>query len=126
MSEKTVVIAEFATAGEAHLALNRLEAESIPGFVTGAGMLPTDFSIFGRLQFSAIQLHVPESHARRANEILMTVGIEQPPPKGWEAEAEDAVDGWICSVCDTQAEEEATVCPACETPRKKRSKKKRP
>ena len=51
-SDKTVVLREFATAGEAHVALARLEAESIRAFVSGDVPNAAEFSVFGRLQYS--------------------------------------------------------------------------
>jgi hypothetical protein len=123
MSEKTVVVAEFDTSMEAHLAVARLEAEAISSFVTGDNGNPAEFSVFGRLSFSAIRLHVDESHVERAMEIL---AAPLPQPEGnWSAEAESAVEGWICHLCDTPVEESSPVCTACGEPRRAKKKKKK-
>ncbi|SRR5260370_27092266 len=127
MAENSVVLCEFKTATEAHLALERLQSEAINAFVSGAEAIPTSFSILGRMQYAPIRLHVAESEAQRANEILTALPKEK-PPKGWEAEAEMAIEGWICQLCDTQVEESATVCPACgeqrPEPKKEKPRKK--
>jgi hypothetical protein len=123
MSEKTVVLAEFSTPTEAHLALARLEAASIRGFVSGDEPNAANFSVFGRMQYAPITLHVPESQAKQAAEILSSLDQER-PVKGWEGQAEDAAEGWICHLCDTLVEDEqATVCPDCGEPRRERGKK---
>jgi hypothetical protein len=124
VSDKTVVLAEFSTPTEAHLALAQLQAESIPGFVSGDELNAANFSLLGRMQYAPITLHVPESHAERAAQILSTLPREQ-LQEGWEAQAEAAA-GWVCHLCDTQVEDEqAATCPDCGEPRKVRSKKKR-
>jgi hypothetical protein len=126
MYEKTVVVAEFASAAEAHLALGRLEAESIQGVITGEDMNPATYSLFGLMPYaSPIQLLVAESQAQLAREILAGDVQDEPLPENWEAQAEAAVDGWICHLCDTSVEENATECPACQEPRKLRQKKRR-
>lgn len=124
MSEKTVVLREFNTADEAHLALECLRAASIRAFVSGDTPIPTNFSIFGQMQYAAIRLHVDASQVKRAKELLASIRSAQ-PEKGWESRAEDAIDGWICSLCDTQVENDVNVCPACGEARPERKKKRR-
>ncbi|HEV3262312.1 MAG TPA: hypothetical protein VG013_36005 [Gemmataceae bacterium] len=115
MSDKTVVIAEFKTGTEAQLALERLQAASIEGFVSGDTPNPVNFSVFGRMPYAPIQLHVRQSQAQRAAEIL-AVPVEEELDSNWELEAE-AGGAWVCQLCDTLVEEEAPVCPSCGEPR---------
>ena len=124
MSENTIVLREFDSAAEAQLALERLRAESIRGFVSGDTPLPTNFSIFGQMQYAAMRLHVDATQAERARSILDDLPRHR-PVKGWESQAEDAIDGWICPLCDTQVEEDVTVCPACGETRHERKRKRR-
>jgi hypothetical protein len=125
MSEKTVVLAEFSTPIEAHLALGRLKAASIRGFVSGDEPNAANFSLFGRMQYAPIQLHVPESQAEQASQILRSLAREQ-AGQG-EEKTDGAGGGWTCHLCDTLVEDEqATVCPDCGEPRKERGKKKPP
>ncbi|HEY7153044.1 MAG TPA: hypothetical protein VH575_03695 [Gemmataceae bacterium] len=124
MSENTVVLCEFDSAAEAHLALEYLQAESIRGFVSGDAPIPTNFSPFGQMPYAAIRLHVEASQVRRAREVLSALRRDKPSTK-WEWQAEDALDGWICQLCDTQVDEDATVCPACGETRPQRKKKHR-
>jgi hypothetical protein len=116
-AEKTVVVAEFPTEAEAQVALTRLQEESIPAHITGGGANPVNFSLFGRMPFAPIQVHVFESQARQAKQLLSDLkGLR--PRDGWEPEAENAVDGWICQLCDTHVEDEtANACPSCGEPR---------
>jgi len=124
MSENTIVLREFDSAAEAQLALERLRAESIRSFVSGDTPLPTNFSIFGQMQYAAIRLHVDAAQAERARAILADLPRHK-PEKGWESQAEDAIDGWICPLCDTQVEVDAIVCPACGETRPERKRKRR-
>jgi hypothetical protein len=112
MFDNTVIIAEFNSPDEAHLALSRLQEASIRGFVTGDQPNPTTFSLLGRMQYDAVRLHVAESDAERAAEILANVRDAE-LSENWEDEAEMAVEGWICPVCDTEVAKELTTCPDC-------------
>lgn len=112
-AEKTVVVAEFSTVTEAQVALARLQEESIQAFISGDEPNAANFSIFGRMQYAPIQLHVAESQARQAKTLLFDVKRLE-PKAGWESEAEAAVAGWMCELCDTHVEDEAaTACPSC-------------
>jgi hypothetical protein len=125
MYEKTEVVAEFATAAEAHLALNLLQTHGVQGVLAGEDFNPGHYSVFGLMPYApAVQLCVPESQAERAREMLADRHDDMALPSGWESQAE-AVDGWICHLCDTVVEEGATVCPACQEPWKARKKKHR-
>lgn len=112
MSDNTVVLAEFNSPEEAHLALNRLREASIAGFVTGDQPNPTTFSWLGRMQFDAIRLHVAASDAERAAELLANTQNAE-LPEDWQEQAEAAVEGWICPACDTEVASELTTCPEC-------------
>ena len=66
--------------------------------------MPTaaSFSLLGRLPFAPIQIVVARSQAERARFILAAAGVEV-LESDWETLAEQAVDGWICPLCDTEA-----------------------
>ena len=124
MSENTVVLCEFDSADEARLALERLQAESIRGFISGDAPLPTTYTFLGPMPYAAIRLHVDASQVRRAREVLSALQWEK-TNRSWEGQADDAIDGWICQLCDTQVDEDATVCPACGETRPQRKKRYR-
>ena len=123
MLEKTVQAATYSITEEALAARLRLEAEGIACTLSEDSPSPTDFSIFGRMNYAPIRLYVAASQAERAAEVL---AVNEPleMDADWQAHAEAAVDGWICRNCDTQNDESAEACSACDTPR--RRKKKRP
>jgi hypothetical protein len=112
MYDPTVVIAEFNTPGEAHMALARLEAEGIAGTVSGDVPSPVNWSMLGKMQFAAIQLAVAISEVARARNIL-GLAAEEELAEGWESAAESAIDGWICVSCDTEVAADQEVCPEC-------------
>lgn len=112
MYELTEVVAEFATEAEAQVALVRLRLDRIDAEVVGHVPTAASFSLFGRLPFAPIHVVVPRSQADRARFILAAAGVEVLEP-GWEALAERAIDGWICPVCDTEADHGEDVCPCC-------------
>jgi hypothetical protein len=123
MSDKVIVVAEFATLAEAHLALELLRQHSIHGFVSDDTANPVNFSLLGRMPYApGIQLHVSQAQAAQAQQLLQS-HARQKPVKGWERQAEE-VDGWLCHLCDTYNEEDGTVCPACGEPRQTNPKKK--
>jgi hypothetical protein len=115
MAEATRVVATFQTAAEAHVAQVRLQAEGIESVVSGDVPNPAGFSLFGRLQYSAIELSVGVSDLARAQEILATPLAEDELDTSWEAAAESAVEGWICAGCDTEVPADQQVCPECGT-----------
>lgn len=116
MYELTEVVAEFATEAEAQVALVRLRLDRIDAEVVGHVPTAASFSLFGRLPFAPIHVVVPRSQADRARFILAAAGVEVLEP-GWESLAESAVDGWICPVCDTEADPGEDVCPCCASSR---------
>ncbi len=111
MLEKKVVVAEYASSEEAQVGRFRLESEEIACRLTPDGFLP-------------IQIFVEESQAEKAKAIL---AANEPLEldENWKAQAESAVEGWICHFCDTLVEESATECPECATPRRIRKKKRK-
>jgi hypothetical protein len=116
VSDKIVVLAEFDTPIEARLALSHLEAHSIRGFVAGDEVKPADL-IGGQRHGFTIQLHVLESQAERAAEILCSLPKLR-LQKGWESQAEALGGSWVCHLCDALVEDEqATTCPECGEPR---------
>lgn len=111
MYELTEIIAEFATEAEAQVALIRLRMDRLDAAVVGG--VPNTVSF---LHFAPIHIVVPRSQADRGRFILAVAGVEVLEPD-WESLAEDAVDGWICGVCDTEVEHAADVCPVCRSHR---------
>jgi hypothetical protein len=124
MHEKTVEAARFHATEEALAARLQLEAEGIACNLSEDSPSPADFSLFGRMNHAPIRLYVAASQAEQAAAILSR---NEPLEldKDWQAQAESAVEGWICHNCDTQNEESAAACSACDTPRRVRKKKKR-
>ncbi len=114
MYELTEIIAEFASEAEAQVALVRLRMDRIPAQIIGHVPTAASFSLLGRLPFSSIQLVVPRSQSDRARFILAAAGVEV-LEQDWESLAESAIDGWICSCCDTEVDHAEDVCPACDT-----------
>ena len=66
----------------------------------------------------SIHLLVAESQAEQAKAILASPDQDRSLPEDWESQAEADVDGWKCHICDTIVEESATICQACQEPRK--------
>ncbi len=124
MPEKTIQAATYATTDEALAARLRLESEGIACTLSEESPSPADVSIFGQRNDAPIRLYVAESQSERAAEVL---AANEPLEldEDWQAQAEGAVQGWICRNCDTENDEAAAVCSACDTPRRVR-KKKRP
>jgi rubrerythrin len=116
MYELTEIIAEFAIEAEAQVALVRLRMDRIQAQVVGHVPTAASFSLFGRLPFAPIQIVVVRSQAERARFILAAAGVEV-LEHDWENLAENAVDGWICTLCDTEVEHGEDVCPICHTSR---------
>jgi rubrerythrin len=116
MYELTEVVAEFATEAEAQVALVRLRMDRIDADVVGHVPTAASFSLFGRLPFAPIHVVVPRSQADRARFILAAAGVEV-LESDWETLAENAIDGWICTTCDTQVDHAEDVCPTCASSR---------
>ena len=103
MSDKLVEVAAYSIPVEAHAARGLLEAEGIRAFLEGEHAV----NVFAGIQ-CRITLHVAESDAERAVALLADV-VEGPPP--------DDSRLWLCPLCGDAVGIDATVCPACETPR---------
>jgi rubrerythrin len=116
MYETTEVIATYTDETEARAAETRLVAEGIEAVLTGATPDAASFSLFGRMQYAPIQLAVPRSQVKQALDILDYRGQEE-FGEDWEELAESAIDGWICTNCDTEVEKQEPFCPECGTPR---------
>ncbi len=124
MQEKTVQAAIYSTIDEALAARLRLESEGIACTLSEESPSPADVSIFGQRNDAPIRLYVAASQAEQAAEVLAAnepLELDQ----DWQAQAEGAIVGWICRNCDTQNDESATTCSACDTPRRVRKKKRR-
>jgi hypothetical protein len=124
MAEKTVVIAKFFSNEEAEAARLFLKGSGISCSLTADTPSPVSFSLFGRMNYAPIGLHVAASQAERATQVLAS-RRENPLPKDWMSRAEEAVDGWIGTNCDTPAPDAFAVCPECSTPRPPRHRKKK-
>jgi hypothetical protein len=72
-------------------------------------------SVFGQTPYELTGLAVPESQVEEAEKVLAQ--LDNPPEPGWEGEAEQAVEGWVCPGCDTVVPNDQTVCPECGTAR---------
>lgn len=116
MYELTEIIAEFASEAEAQVALLRLRMDRILAQVVGHVPTAASFSLFGRLPFAPIHLVVPRSQAERARFILAAAGVEV-LEHDWETLAENAIEGWLCPLCDSEVEHSDDVCPLCGTNR---------
>jgi hypothetical protein len=119
MYELTEVIAEFNTPGEAQAALSRLEAEGVAATIAGDTPNAASWSLWGQMQFAAIQLAVARSDVKRARDILSSADKEE-LEEGWESAAESAIAGWICAGCDTEVAADQDVCPECGSGRQER------
>lgn len=116
MYELTDIIAEFDTEAQAQVALVRLRMDRIHAQVVGHVPTAASFSLFGRMPFAPIQIVVVRSQADRARFILAAAGVEV-LENDWETMAENAVDGWICVKCDTEAPHSEDACPVCRASR---------
>jgi rubrerythrin len=67
---------------------------------------------------------VDSSQVQRAKEVLADLRQEK-PAANWESEAVEAIEGWICPLCDTQVEDAVMVCPACSEARPRKKKRRR-
>ncbi len=123
MQEKTVQAAIYSTTDEAMAARLRLESEGIA--CTLSEESPADVSIFGQRSDAPIRLYVAASQAEQAAEVL---AANEPLEldEDWQAQAEGAIAGWICRNCDTQNDESAATCSACDTPRRVHKKRREP
>ena len=115
MFEQTKVIAEFGSEVDAQVACVRLLLNGIEAHVTGD--VPTlANTLLGRLAFAPIQLSVAASQVEWAQFFLDVAGLEVLEPD-WESLAEQAIDGWICTRCDSNVESDDDVCPVCDSHR---------
>ena len=115
MFEQTKVIAEFGSEVDAQVACVRLLLNGIDAYITGDVPCLAN-TLFGRLSFTPIQLAVAASQVEWARFFLDVAGLEVLEPD-WESLAERAIDGWICTCCDSHADCGDDVCPVCETHR---------
>lgn len=116
MYELTEVIGEFASEAEAQVALVRLRMDRIHARLVGHVPSAASFSFLGRLPFAPIHIVVPRSQAERARFILAAAGVEV-LENDWENLAEQAIDGWICTRCDSEVDHSEDHCPICSTSR---------
>src|SRR5262249_20571527 len=107
--EITRVVAEYDNEAVALAAQAALRAAGIEAHLTNDNA--TYATLFGRLQFSPIRLAVAESRTNEARGILARFDV--PPGEGWEATAEGAIDGWICTTCDTVTTHDESTCAGC-------------
>lgn len=112
MYELTEIIAEFDTEAGAQVALVRLLMDRIQAQLVGHVPTAASFSLLGRMPFAPIQIVVARSQADRARFILAAAGVEV-LENDWESLAENAVDGWICTTCDTEVDHGDDTCPVC-------------
>src|SRR5689334_780244 len=100
MSKALQLIAEFDTPGEAQEAQALLQAEGIAAVVGDSTTSEEEAPIFGHRPSALVQVSVPVADADRARHVLQKT-LELTLDRGWENLAEAAVDGWVCSGCDT-------------------------
>jgi len=115
MFEQTKVIAEFGSEVDAQVACVRLLLNGIDAHVTG-DVPSLANTLLGRLSFAPIQLAVAASQVEWARFFLDVAGLEVLEPD-WESLAEQAIDGWICTRCDSHVEWGEDVCPVCDSNR---------
>jgi Putative prokaryotic signal transducing protein len=111
MSDHLVTVASYASALEAQMAKNLLEAEGIPAFLAGEMTAEALSGIS-----SEAHLQVRDRDARRAASILASVAAEAALDDDWETQAESGAGVWACSLCGTPVSNRLTVCPDCQTP----------
>lgn len=110
--ELTEVIREYEKLAEAMAHLAALQAEGIAAVLAGDVPNGANFHwLAGRLNYAPIQLVVPASQRGQAERILLQLG--EPLPLGWEADAESAIEGWLCPTCDTVTAYEEIECAGC-------------
>ena len=115
MFEQTKVIAEFGNEVDAQVACVRLLLNGIDARITG-DVPSLANTLIGRLSFAPIQLAVAASQVEWAQFFLDVAGLEVLEPD-WETLAEQAIDGWICTRCDSNVECDDDVCPVCDSHR---------
>jgi hypothetical protein len=115
MFEQTKVIAEYGSEVDAQVACVRLLLNGIEAFVTGDVPCPGN-TVLVRLSSAPIQLAVAASQVEWARFFLDVAGLEVLEPD-WESLAEQAIDGWICTCCDSLIESGDDVCPVCDSHR---------
>jgi hypothetical protein len=113
MSEEPMrLIAEFDNEAEAEAAVALLKEAGIPVLTSRD---EASASLFGQTPYELTGLAVPQSQEAEAQRVLAQ--LDGPLEPGWEQQAEQAVDGWLCQNCDTVVAETEQVCPECGTPR---------
>lgn len=115
MFERTQVIATFGSEADAQIARVRLLLNNIEAYVTG-DVPSLANTVIGRLPCAPIQLSVARSQVEWAKFFLDVAGLEVLEPD-WETLAEQAIDGWICSCCDSDVDFGEDRCPTCDTHR---------
>ena len=115
MFEQTKVIAEFGSEVDAQVARVRLLLNGIDVRISGDVPCLAN-TLIGRLSFAPIQIAVAMSQVEWAQFFLDVAGLEVLEPD-WESLAEQAIDGWICTCCDSHVEYEDDCCPVCESHR---------
>jgi hypothetical protein len=68
--------------------------------------------VAGHVHAAPIQVVVPASRLEDAAKVLEEIAAAK-PHEGWEADAEGAIDGWICHNCDTVMSKDEPACTAC-------------
>ncbi|MFO0878237.1 MAG: hypothetical protein U0840_12875 [Gemmataceae bacterium] len=104
MDEATGTVAEFTSEAEAFVALAQLAGEGIRAQVAtlgGSGLPVAPFRV----------VVAPEDYNRAM--VVLGQGDEGILDEGWEESAEAALDGWICSLCDTPNDLDEAFCTAC-------------
>jgi hypothetical protein len=112
MSDRFVVVATFALAPEAQLAVNLLESAGIEAMLEGdnvGGAFP-GMSAWG----DPLQVLVRAEDAQRATRLIAEAQAQVHLPGDWEDRAETTA---VCSLCGGPVPEGAAECPACRTPR---------
>jgi hypothetical protein len=110
--EPMKVIAEYDDEAEVQSALALLREAGIEVLTSRDGGSEV---LFGQTPYELTGLAVPESRVEEAQRVLAQ--LDTPPEAGWEQEAEQAVEGWVCPGCDTVVPQDQDVCPECGTRR---------
>src|SRR5439155_23681635 len=67
--------------------------------------------VAGRMHAAPIQIIVPVEQVEAARQVIKD--LNAPPEEGWEKDAEGAIEGWLCTHCDTEVAKDEAVCPMC-------------
>ena len=112
INEPMKLLAEFDNEAEVETAVALLREAGIEVLTSRD---QASASVFGQTPYELTGLAVPVSREAEARTVLAQLGA--PPEPGWEQMAEHAVDGWVCSGCDTVVPQGEAVCPECGTSR---------